>query len=137
MIARASTGWQTLFADLSLILFMITASAVSQAHDASPPPPLSPSASAGMAAMAEPVAVWRPSIGGTTLAQWLADQPRDARLRLTLHVHASAGDEAAALRLAGGAAPQSRLVIDREPGPSLEAILAYDQSLQSNRITQP
>ena len=31
MIARLGSGWQTVLADLSLILFMITAAAVSQA----------------------------------------------------------------------------------------------------------
>ena len=130
MIARAGSGWQTVLADLSLILFMVTASAVSQAQDDLPEP-------SDMAAMAEPVAVWRPSPGGPTLAQWLSAQPSDARMRLTLHVHAGSGDEADALRLAQGAAPEARVVIDREPGPPLEAILAYDQSPQSDRRPQP
>lgn len=130
MIARAGSGWQTVLADLSLILFMVAASAVSQARD-------DPAAPSGGFAMAEPVAVWRPSPAGPTLAGWLADQPTDPRLRLTLFVHAPAGGEGAALRLTADAAPDARVVIDREPGPPLEAILAYDQTPQPNRSTAP
>ena len=33
MIARVGSGWQTVLADLSIILFMIAASAVSQAGE--------------------------------------------------------------------------------------------------------
>ena len=130
MIARDGSGWQTVLADLSLILFMVTASAVSQAQD-------DPAAPSGGFAMAEPVAVWRPSPSGPTLAGWLAGQPTDPRLRLTLLVHAPAGGEGAALRLCADAAPDARVVIDREPGPPLEAILAYDQTPQPTRSTTP
>ena len=130
MIARVGSGWQTVLADLSLILFMVTASAVSQARD-------DPRAPSGGFAMADPVAVWRPSPSGPTLAGWLADQPTDPRMRLTLFVHAPAGEEGAALRLTAAAAPGARVVIDREPGPPFEAILAYDQTPQSNRSITP
>ncbi len=34
VIARAGSGWQTVLADLSLILFMVMAAAVSDAHPA-------------------------------------------------------------------------------------------------------
>ena len=129
MIARVGSGWQTVLADLSLILFMVTASAVSEARD-------EPAKPAGGFAMAEPVAVWRPSPAGQTLAQWLSAQQSDPRLRLTLFIHVPVGGEAAALRLAGGAAPDARVVIDREPGPPLEAILAFDRATQPvQRIT--
>ena len=130
MIARAGSGWQTVLADLSLILFMVTASAVSQARDDLRAP-------SGGFAMADPVAVWRPSPSGPTLARWLADQPTDPRLRLTLLVHAQPGGEDAALRLTAGAAPEARVVIDRAPGPQLEAILAYDQTPPPTRRTTP
>ena len=42
MIARVGSGWQTVLADLALILFMVTASAVSQAQDDPPPEPGAP-----------------------------------------------------------------------------------------------
>ena len=130
MIARAGSGWQTVLADLSLILFMVTASAVSQARD-------DPAAPAGGFAMADPVAVWRPSPAGPTLAQWLSVQQPDPRLRLTLFVHALAGGEGDALRLANATAPDARVVIDREPGPPLEAILAFDQAPPPAQRTTP
>ena len=130
MIARVGSSWQTVLADLSLILFMVTASAVSQAHD-------DPSTAPGGFAMAEAVAVWRPSPAGPTLAQWLTAQQSDPRMRLTLFVHAAAGGEASALRLSNGAAPNARVVIDREPGPPLEAILAFDRSPSPVQRTTP
>ena len=130
MIARAGSAWQTVLADLSLILFMVTASAVSQAPSEAKTP-------AGRFAMADPVAVWRPTAGGPPLARWLADQPADARLRLTLVAHAPTHDEAAALATAlaaaGEAGAAARVVIDRDPGPPLEAILAYDRPPQVSR----
>lgn len=129
-MSRIGSGWQTVLADLSIILFMITASAVSQARD-------DPPAISGGFAMADPVAVWRPSPSGPTLAQWLSAQQADPRMRLTLFVHAPAGGEGEALRLADTAAPEARVVVDREPGPPLEAILAFDQSPRPIQRTTP
>lgn len=129
-MSRIGSGWQTVLADLSIILFMITASAVSQARD-------DPPAISGGYAMADPVAVWRPSPSGPTLAQWLSAQQADPRMRLTLFVHAPAGGEGEALRLADTAAPEARVVVDREPGPPLEAILAFDQSPRPIQRTTP
>ena len=130
MSARVGSGWQTVLADLSIILFMITASAVSQARE-------DPPAFSGGFAMADPVAVWRPSPAGPTLSQWLSAQQPDSRLRLTLFVHAPAGDEGEALGLARAAAPNARVMIDREPGPPLEAILAFDQTTLPVQRTTP
>ena len=129
-MSRIGSGWQTVLADLSIILFMITASAASQARD-------DPPAISGGFAMAEPVAVWRPSSAGPTLAQWLSAQQADPRMRLTLFIHAPAGGEGEALRLADTAAPEARVVVDREPGPPLEAILAFDQSPRPIQRTTP
>lgn len=129
-MSRIGSGWQTVLADLSIILFMITASAASQARD-------DPPAISGGFAMADPVAVWRPSPSGPTLAQWLSAQQADPRMRLTLFIHAPAGGEGEALRLADTAAPEARVVVDREPGPPLEAILAFDQSPRPIQRTTP
>lgn len=38
MIARMGSGWQTVLADLSLILFMVTATALSDSPAKAPPP---------------------------------------------------------------------------------------------------
>ena len=79
MIARMGSGWQTVLADLSLILFMVTATAVRDIPAEAPPPP-----PVALPALGEPVAVWRFEPGGPSLTDWLAAQPADPRQRLTL-----------------------------------------------------
>lgn len=79
MIARAGSGWQTVLADLSLILFMVMGAAVSEAPAQAPPP-----APIALPALGEPVAVWRAAPHGPSLAEWVASQPNDPRQRLTL-----------------------------------------------------
>ncbi len=120
MNARIGSGWQTVLADLSLILFMVTAAAVSQA---SPKP-----AAAEALALGEPVAVWRP--GTLSLAAWLAQQPRDPRLRLTVVAYAAQSPESRAiatiLTTLGPLPQNTRFVLERSPGPPLTAMLAYD-----------
>jgi hypothetical protein len=128
MIARAvGSSWQTILADLSLILFMVTASALANTSDGplgaegnraaaiapvprAVPPALAPSVAPlaprvaplapaiAPAPRAEPVGVWRP--GGAhapTLRQWLGDVAHDPRLRLTITVHYAPGGRDAAL----------------------------------------
>jgi hypothetical protein len=113
MIARAGSGWQTVLADLSLILFMISAAAVSEAGEGSAAP-----------AMAEPVAQWRGEAGTPDLAAWLAAQPRDSRQQLTIVAPPDAA--AAALELAMRSDRPARVLLDpRFDGPPL-ATLAYD-----------
>ena len=53
MIARAGSGWQTLLADLAIILFMVTAAALSQSKDAAAIAAPQPSP------RSEPLAIWR------------------------------------------------------------------------------
>lgn len=119
MIARAGSGWQTVLADLSLILFMVTASAVSEAPPASPPPPVVLPAQGG------PVALWRAGPGAPALPQWLAQHP-DPRLGLT--ILAPPEEVEAALALSGAAGRPARLVLD--PALSgLSATLGYDRAL--------
>lgn len=128
MIARAGSGWQTVLADLSLILFMVTAAALSQASDAPcrSPPPVPASATA------EPLAVYRPEPGAPPLADWLALQAVDGRQQLSIVAHYGASGMAAALdqaaglaREAGAAGVEARVVV--EPGEGgISATLAYD-----------
>lgn len=117
MIARAGSGWQTVLADLSLILFMVTASAISEGPAAAPAPLLP--------ALGEPVAVWRPGSGAPPLGAWLAATAPDPRLRLTIIAAPTAGAEA--LALAASAGRPVRVLI--EPGASgVAATLTYDQA---------
>ncbi len=127
MMVRAGSGWQTVLADLSLFLFMVAVSALSQAGDSAPAPsPRTPSP------RAEPLAVWRDSAQAPPLADWLAFQSPDDRAQLTILAPYAPGRQAEALagavRLAdaarvSGLAP--RVVV--EPGAGETTVtLAYD-----------
>ena len=132
MIARAGSGWQTLLADLSIILFMVTAAALSQAGDGAGGAAPQPSP------RSEPLAVWRGGADAPRLAAWLDGQPRDPRQQLSIVAHypaeaGSAGQQAALaeasvlLADAGAAGRLARLVV--EPGADgIAASLAYDLS---------
>lgn len=135
MIARAGTGWQYVMTDLSMILFMITAAAVS---DAPPPPPLAavrPKAPIAPPALGEPIAVWRGGADGPGLAQWLAMQPADPRQRLTLVAPVAMASEA--LRLAANAGRPARVLLEPEGEGTPFATLTYDQSPDMARPLHP
>lgn len=129
MMARAGSGWQYILADLSLILFMVTAAALASGEDAPAKPavagqPLSP--------QGEPLALYRAAPGAPPLAQWLSDQSADPRQQLTIVSQYAPGRQAAALgeaaalaRQAGEAGVGARIVV--EPGQGgVTAALAYD-----------
>lgn len=125
MIVRGGSGWQTVLADLSLILFMVTASSLGEKPAPALPPPAPPVPIRPLVpALGEPVALWRDALGAPPLGQWLAQSGGDARLRLTI---LAAPDQAArALALAAAAPRPARIVLD--PGRSgVEAALTYDQ----------
>lgn len=125
MIARAGSGWQTVLADLSLILFMITASAASEPLKFMPsaPAPILPAPI--MPALGEPVAVWRAAPGGTDLRTWLGQSAPDPRLRLTIVAAASA--QQAAFDLAAQADRPARIILEPGPYDTPFAALTYDQ----------
>lgn len=126
MIARAGSGWQTLLADLAIILFMVTAAALSQAEGGAAAAAPRPSP------RAEPLAIWRAGADAPPLGQWLAGQFPDPRQQLTLVVQFAPGGQRAALAQAqdllgeaGPAGVTTRLLV--EPGAGgIAASLAYD-----------
>ena len=127
--ATPRTGWQTLVADLSIILFMVTAGSLSRPTQ---PPPRATPAAAAPSPTARPLAVWREEPGGPTLAEWLAAQPHDPRQQLTIVVHYGHAEESAlaprmAALLAAGtrAGVRTRLVAEPSPG-GVTAGLAFD-----------
>lgn len=135
MIPGARIGWQTMLADLALILFMVTASTVSRQRETTEKAHLPPST--------EPVAVYRPQAGTPPLAEWLAGQGHDERTRLTIVAHYTAGDpaasSAAAFKLAREAAAsgiEPRLIIEPGEKPGLEAVLAFDRVETGTAIAQ-
>ncbi len=134
MTVRIGANWQTLFADLSIILFMVTVAALSRSSDAPVPQIATPAAA--------PVALYRAGRGSPSLKQWLAVQAPDSRQRLSIVVSYSGGGQAAAmeraadlLRQAGTAGANARLVI--EPGANdATASLTFDAALAQGLLSQ-
>ena len=138
------TGWQTILADLSLILFMVTASALANSSDGPlgnegvVPARPKPAAQVGPAPIlqaprAEPVAVWRPAAGAPALSQWLAALAGDPRLQLTITVHYAPGGREGALaeairlsRSAGTPGTTARIVVEPGQPAGLSAVVGYD-----------
>lgn len=139
--APIAMPWQTILADLAMILFMMTAAALANAPDGpllpgavkAPPPakpaprPLAPSP------RAEPVGVWRDDPGAPGLAEWLAQQARDPRLRVSFLVRHAPGQERAALAraealvmAAGARGAGARIVIEPGRDDSASVVLAFD-----------
>jgi hypothetical protein len=129
MIAgRHSKSWQTIIADLALILFMVTAAAMdseSGKHSSG-----QVAAKEKMPLRAEPLAVYRPSPGTPSLGQWLAGQAPDARQRLTIISRYAPGEERraanAALDLAAEVGTPSRILIEPSTRSEVMAVLAFD-----------
>lgn len=137
MKARAGTGWQYVMTDLSMILFMITAAAVSDAPPPAVPRPVPVPVRGPLAAPAlgEPIAVWRGGAGAPPLGRWLAMQPADPRQRLTIVGSAKAAGEA--LQLAAEAGRPARVLLETEAPDAPFATLTYDQSPDMARPLQP
>ena len=144
MIVRPSAGWQTSLADLSMILFMIAASALANTPDKVPPvarahaAPRAPAPAPVQASVrAEPVGVWSDGPGAPPLAQWLADQGSDPRLRATIVVRHGPGDQAAAFaraaalaQSAGERGRNARVVV--EPGATRGATVTLGFDTEEN-----
>ncbi|MCJ2178235.1 hypothetical protein [Novosphingobium album (ex Hu et al. 2023)] len=134
MSLRAGQSWQTSLADLSLILFMATAAAVSHQSPRLPVKAPSGPASAAPSPQTEPLSVYVAAPGAPPLAQWLHDQAADPRQQLT--ITARYGPEGGAqsraladaehlLAEAGAQGQAARIVV--EPGEGgVRAVLAYD-----------
>ena len=136
MIARMGSGWQTVLADLSLILFMITAGAVSDAKHLPPEVPVKALAiPAAIQAMGEPVAVWSAAPGMPPLKDWLARTATDPRLRLTI-LTSSVGAQAA-LDLAKVSGRAARVVIEPGMQGAPLATLTYDQAGLAQPLLPP
>ena len=130
MIARAGSGWQTVLADLSLILFMITASAASEPQNGTATP-----TAAVLPALGEPVAIWRSAPGAVDLHTWLTQAAPDPRLRLTIVAPASAHQIAAAL--AAQADRPVRIILEPGADGAPFAALTYDQLGMAQGLQMP
>lgn len=144
MSKSSSFGWQTSLADLSLILFMLSAAALHNRPPASAPAPARPQPSAQVSAQSEPLAVYDAGPGAPPLGAWLAQQAADPRQQLTVtarYADAPGARERAlaeAARLASEAGAASRFVrIVIEPGTGAARVaLAYDVPLDAAAGTE-
>jgi hypothetical protein len=141
--SAGGSGWQLILADLALILFLLTLSAL-PAAEAETGRKLADRAARGEEARAVPAtaeiaaaqALFRPVPGGPSLSQWLASQPADPRATLTVFARYRTGEETAAWQAAQALAAEAQSrdvpvrIIIRAGGAGeaddLYASLAYD-----------
>jgi hypothetical protein len=131
---RTGHGWQLILADLALILFLLTLSAlpaaeaetgrqlVAREEDARPSPEI-----------AAAQALFRPVAGGPSLGAWLKAQAVDPRATLTIFAVHAPGQEAAAWARAEALAVEARstgarvrTIISAGKEAEVYASLAYD-----------
>ncbi len=139
-LAPAGMGtmsWQTLLADLALILFLVTAAGIGdtapiKSAPANAQPPTAQPANAPAA-----LAIWRAGPGAPPLAAWLAAQSPDPRERLTITarytgggVEAATAQASALTAQAGPMAQTARIAITPAapgaPVTELTATLGFD-----------
>ncbi|KPF63984.1 hypothetical protein [Porphyrobacter sp. AAP60] len=136
---RGGHGWQLILADLALILFLLTLSALpaaeaesghrladreARAKEARP---------AQRAVVASSQALFRPVADGPGLSEWFRSQPRDPRATLTIFATYGQGGEAAAWAKAQAMADEARAsgarvrtIIAAGAEADVYASLAYD-----------
>jgi hypothetical protein len=146
VIRLQSSGWQATMIDLSLILFLLTSAALSQAGP-------------GQKGAAAPVdadgdnasALYNAGPDAPDFPEWLAEQQPDPRQRLTIHALYRPGEEKAAFAIAmqllaqaGPAAANARVVAEPSARPRVYAELGYDlpprqlaRSLQNQPTATP
>jgi hypothetical protein len=140
--ARSGHGWQLILADLALILFLLTLSAL-PAAEAESGQRLADRAARDKEAEGAPLpeiagaqALFRPVPGGPALGEWLAAQAPDPRATLTVIATHPDGGEAQAWARAQALAAEARargtrvrIVITAGSTADLTASLAYDAQL--------
>jgi hypothetical protein len=125
MIVGTRGSWQTVMADLALILFIVAAAALNR-HGVH-------KQDAALPVRTQPLAIFRPNDGAPSLREWLAEQPQDDREHLTIvgrysdgHI-ASVSKGAADLAFEAEAAGRpARVVLEPAVRPDLMAMLAFD-----------
>ena len=138
IFASNNVRWQTVIADLSLILFLVTASALEEnpgpakAAPAHPAPPMATGVPTGETADVS-LTMWSPGVGAPPLDEWLAEQAPDESQRLAIAItYAKGGFDqalatAAALRTQSGAAGvRARITIYEGASPGALVSLVQD-----------
>ena len=139
---KGGHGWQLILADLALILFLLTLSAL-PAAEAETGRRLAARAVQEKGArdeeqteIAPAQALFRPVAGGPGLGAWLASQGPDPRATLTIFAVHLPGEEAAAWARAEALAAEARskgarvrVIITAGDESDVYASLAYDQQM--------
>ncbi len=148
-LTRPGPGWQLILADLALILFLLTLSAL-PAAEAERGRKLADSAAsdkdargAAVAEIAASQALFRRVAGGPSLPEWLANQPNDPRATLTVFVRHRPGGERSAWETARTLAQEAdasgvpvRVIITAGQADEVYASLAYDSVIAAAPGTQ-
>ncbi len=145
---RSTGGWQLILADLALILFLVTLSAL-PAAEARSGRKLADSAASEKdtrgrtgtrSEIAASQALFRAVSGGPSLPEWLASQPRDSRMTLTVFARYRPGGAAAAwvaaqslADAAAGSGVAVRTIIIAGSDQDIYASLAYDAVVDNDR----
>jgi hypothetical protein len=139
---RGGHGWQLILADLALILFLLTLSAL-PAAEATSGQRLADNEARDKEALgalrpevAPAQALFRPVRGGPSLAAWLAAQAPDPRATLTIFATYPEGGEADAWARAQALADEARAsgtrvrtIITAGASADVYASLAYDEMI--------
>jgi len=136
---HGAQGWQVILADLALILFLLTLSALPAVEAQSGQRLADRNArkedlkDRRQPEIAPAQALFRPISGGPDIAAWLAAQPRDPRATLTVFARYRPGEESAAWEAAAAIARKAatsgvpvRTIITAGDETDLYASLAYD-----------
>lgn len=142
---RGGHGWQLILADLALILFLLTLSALPAAEaetghrlaDRTGRAARETEAATARAPEIAPAqALFRPIPGGPSLGEWLGSQAPDPRMTLTIVAAHPAGGEAQAWTRAQTLAAEARahgarvrIIITAGTAADLHASLGYDAPL--------
>jgi len=144
--ARGGHAWQLILADLALILFLLTLSALPAAEAetarglASRAVQEKTARAAVEAEVAAAQALFRPVPGGPALGDWLAAQAPDPRATLTIFAVHAPGGEAAAWARAEALASEARArgtrvrtIISAGSSADIYASLAYDTPIAEEK----
>lgn len=132
MINRFGAGWQLILADLALILFLVTLAALAESLDADKA--LDGETTRLSLGTEAPVqAVYRAGPEVMPFANWLASQPSDPRVSLTIYARYTPEDEATIWQqtraMASAASDYQfrfRVVVSAGTSSDISASLAYD-----------
>lgn len=131
MTNQSGQSWHIAFADIALILFLLTATALAREEDL---------ARQGVPASGTASAIFDARARDEDFAQWLSENVSDDRQKVTITLHHSGSLEASQFRRAATLADMAaarniphRIVIEPADKDRLLAVLAFDGSPQMAR----